>query len=89
LARKDLPDSVDTIDLSGNSLTQLPPSLFKLINLRTLNLRENQLNILNHDDFSPLTDLESIDISNNPFENSEEMIKNLQKVLPNTKIVFD
>ena len=58
LARDDLKSSVEILDLSVNKLTQLPPSLYKLNAMKTLTLRDNDLENLDFNDFSLLTNLE-------------------------------
>ena len=88
LARDDLTETVEALDLSLNQLTQLPPSLYKLNKLKTLNLRDNDLASLKADDFLHLTDLDSLDLSNNPLLNSVSVIESLQAALPNVKIIF-
>ena len=88
LARNDLTETVEALDLSVNQLTQLPPSLYKLSKMKTLNLRDNDLASLIADDFLHLTELETIDLSNNPIENSVSVIESLQVALPKVKIIF-
>jgi hypothetical protein len=88
LARNDLTETVEALDLSVNQLTQLPPSLYKLSKMKTLNLRDNDLATLIADDFLHLTELETMDLSNNPIENSVSVIESLQVALPKVKIIF-
>ena len=88
LARDDLTKSVEHLDLSLNSLTQLPPSLFKLNHLKTLVLRDNDLATLKAEDFSTLDKLESVDLSNNPLPDQTNFAQQLRKVLPNASIIF-
>lgn len=88
LARDDLSMSVETLDLSVNKLTQLPPSLYKLSNMKVLNLRDNDLATIVPKDFSSLIGLESIDLSDNPIKDQAVVIEEFQRILPNTKIIF-
>lgn len=88
LARDDLKNTVESVDLSVNKLTQLPPSLFKLRNMKILNLRNNDLTNLMTEDFSTLVGLESIDLTDNPLSNPLLIINDLRKVLPSTKIIY-
>ena len=74
LAREDLKSSVEILDLSVNKLTQLPPSLYKLNAMKTLTLRDNDLENLDFNDFSSLTNLESIDLTNNPLKDKYNII---------------
>ena len=89
LARDDLKSSVEILDLSVNKLTQLPPSLYKLNAMKTLTLRDNDLENLDFNDFSSLTNLESIDLTNNPLKDKSNIIDEFKRILPNTKIIFD
>ena len=89
LAREDLKSSVEILDLSVNKLTQLPPSLYKLNAMKTLTLRDNDLENLDFNDFSSLTNLESIDLTNNPLKDKTNIIDEFKRILPNTKIIFD
>ena len=88
LARDDLRSTVESVDLSVNKLTQLPPSLYKLSSMKVLNLRNNDIVDLKTEDFITLGGLESIDLSNNPLSDPLLAINNLQKVLPSTKIIY-
>ena len=88
LARDDLRSTVESVDLSVNKLTQLPPSLYKLSSMKVLNLRNNDIVDLKTEDFLTLGGLESIDLSNNPLSDPLLAINNLQKVLPSTKIIY-
>ena len=89
LSRDDLVSTVQSIDLSVNGLTQLPPSLYKLSSMKVLNLRNNDLANLKTEDFKTLGGLESIDLSNNPLTDPLQTINELQKVLPLTKIIYN
>ena len=88
LARNDLVETVETLDLSLNQLTQLPPSLYKLNKMKKLNLRDNALESLKADDFLHLTELDTLDLSKNPLQNSVSVVESLQAALPNVKIIF-
>ena len=89
LAREDLAKTVETVDLSRNKLTQLPPSLYKLNEMISLSLRDNDLTTLKAEDFSSLTKLESIDLRNNPLTNLEALITSFKKSLPDTAIIYE
>jgi Leucine rich repeat len=89
LAREDLAKTVETVDLSRNKLTQLPPSLYKLNEMISLSLRDNDLTTLKAEDFSSLTKLESIDLRNNPLTNLEALIRSFKKSLPDTAIIYE
>lgn len=89
LAREDLAKTVETLDLSLNKLTQLPPSLYKLNEMKSLSLRDNDLTTLKAEDFSSLTKLESIDLSNNPLNDVGELVTSLKKLLPDTVIIYE
>ncbi|MEH1800375.1 MAG: COR domain-containing protein [Nostoc sp.] len=57
-------DKVTKLDLSGKSLTTLPPEIGQLTNLRSLNLNNNQLSSLPAQ-FGQLTNLRLLDLNNN------------------------
>jgi Leucine-rich repeat (LRR) protein len=89
LARKDLAKTVETVDLSQNKLTQLPPSLYNLNEMKSLSLKDNDLTILKAADFSSLKKLESIDLRNNPLNDLEALIASLKKSLPGAVIIYE
>lgn len=89
LAREDLTKTVEEVDFSLNNLTQLPPSLYKLDQMKSLSLRDNNLETLAPEDFSSLTNLESIDLTNNPLKNVESLIISFNKALPGIKIIYE
>lgn len=71
-----IPDEVETLDLSGNSLESLPPSLFKLKKLKRLNLDKNNLKEIPSELFS-LSTLNHLSLDGNPL--SELSKDNLYK----------
>ncbi|OYE03750.1 leucine-rich repeat domain-containing protein [Nostoc sp. 'Peltigera membranacea cyanobiont' 232] len=57
-------DNVTKLNLSGRSLTTLPPEIGQLTNLQTLDLSDNQLSSL-PPEIGQLTNLQSLDLDNN------------------------
>lgn len=67
--------------MSNNNLESLPPSLKEMINLKELNLNDNQFKRFPHEIISKLVNLEVIHLKNNPIsmtEIPENMYKNLK-----------
>lgn len=89
LAKDIFINTIEEIDFSNNNLTQLPPSLLKLKNLKALNLNNNGLITIDIDDFLLLNKLEILNISNNPLENIPSIKSKFEKLLPNMIINFD
>jgi Leucine-rich repeat (LRR) protein len=66
LSKDGLSTTVQELDLHGNNLKDLPPSLYKLSELRVLNLSNNKLSNLSIENLQRLKNLEKLDISGNP-----------------------
>lgn len=73
---RDIPVAVDllgdmvqleVLDLHNNSLKNIPPSLIKLTNLKTLNVNENHIQTL-PDDIGDLTSLSTLELSRNELQ---------------------
>ena len=61
-----LPDTVEYLDLSYNSLSEIGSTDFSSSNLlRSINLRNNEIVIINNGAFSSLKFLETLDLSSN------------------------
>lgn len=58
-------DNVREIDLSQNHLVKVPRALSRLRHLTKLNLRENDITVIYHGDFSDLPHLQVLDLSRN------------------------
>ena len=71
------------LDLSKNGLSELPETIGELSNLRTLHLHGNNLSDL-PESIKNLKNLQTLTLYRNPI--SKETIKNLKKILPDTKI---
>uniref|UniRef100_A0A6V7JCW7 LRRCT domain-containing protein n=1 Tax=Bracon brevicornis TaxID=1563983 RepID=A0A6V7JCW7_9HYME len=57
---------LQSLDLSGNQLSALPPGAFRtLINLVHLSLRDNMIETVDEDAFAGLEELENLDVSDN------------------------
>ena len=87
LSKEQLATTVEDLDLSNNNLTQLPPSLLKLTQLRVLNLSQNQFMTLNVESLSTLPHLRHLNVCSNPLD--LPVIENLKRLLPNATIVVD
>ena len=85
LSKEQLATTVEDLDLSNNNLTQLPPSLLKLTQLRTLNLSQNQLITLDTQSLSALPHLEHLNVRNNPLDSP--VVEELKRLLPSATIV--
>ena len=66
ICREHLAATVEEVDLSGNGLTHLPPSIAKLVQLRVLDLSRNSFALIDGDLLRPLTNLQTLVISGNP-----------------------
>ena len=66
LSKEGLSTTVQELDLNGNNLKDLPPSLYKLSGLRVLDLSNNKLSKLSIENLQKLTELKRLDISGNP-----------------------
>jgi len=66
-------NTIETIDLSNNKLESLPPSLAKMINLKVLNLNDNNLRTIPDEIISKLTNLEELHMKNNPLTQIPDM----------------
>lgn len=58
-------DNLEDVDLSRNHLIKVPRALSRLKSLLKLNLRENDITVIYHGDFSELTSLRELDLSRN------------------------
>lgn len=61
------PADVCILDLSGKQLTDLPQSIYGMVNLQTLVLSDNQLSKLNGEGFSKLVNLKNLILDHNAF----------------------
>ena len=61
-------EKLDTLDVSNNCLSSLPPTFAQLSSLRTLSLRKNQLVHFGQGEIGQLTNLETLDVRNNHLE---------------------
>lgn len=77
--------NLESLSLSDNFITHIPPEIGQLINLTHLNLSKNKITRL-PDSIAYLTQLETLDLNKNPMPKSE--IDRIQKLLPNTEIYF-
>ena len=66
ICREHLVATVEELDLSGNGLTHLPPSIAKLTQLRLLDLSSNSIASLDRDLLRPLINLQTLVLSDNP-----------------------
>jgi Ran GTPase-activating protein (RanGAP) involved in mRNA processing and transport len=87
LSNWQLTTTVEDLDLSNNSLTQLPPSLMKLAQLRTLNLSQNRFTTLDAESLSTLPHLQHLNVRNNPLDQS--VLEHLKRSLPSVVVMVD
>ena len=75
---------LEVINLSGNNIESLPPSLGRLVYLRVFNLSHNYINDINNDAFNSMESLQTLDLSfnsiqalPNTFSNTMNRVHNL------------
>ena len=87
ISKESLVLTVENMDLSNNNLTQLPPSLAKLVQLRSLDLSTNNLTTLELSYLKPLINLVRLDLSNNPLLETTTTLDNIKLHLSNVNVI--
>ena len=87
LSKETLAHTVKSMDLSHNHLTQLPPSLANLVQLRSLDLSTNNLTTLELSYLKPLINLVRLDLSNNPLLETTTTLDNIKLHLSNVNVI--
>jgi Leucine-rich repeat (LRR) protein len=77
---------LESLNLNNNRLNSLPASLSRLTSLKYLSLVNNQITDLPFE-IAYLPNLKYLNLANNQF--TLETLEKIEKLLPNTKIIFD